>query len=177
MWFSYVSKWLWNIHHHQNAEKKFFQKQIWFRNGASITAWNTSRYPPFHNVWKLQKCCISISEFGIFQQVLSAKIDLSGVTLFDRKIQVFKKSPKLTFFGIFYELLSTQNVNVARFAPNVEWLIDFFKTGDPKLATGTSWKKRRLLQFIISLTLSKLFFVSVKVLENNASKYQVSKLT
>ena len=101
MWFSYVSKWLWNIHHHQNAEKKFFQKQIWFRNGASITAWNTSRYPPFHSVWKLQKCRISISEFGIFQQVLSAKIDLSGVTLFDRKIQVFKKSPKLTFFWHF----------------------------------------------------------------------------
>ena len=31
----------------------------------------------------------------------SVKIDLSGVTLFDRKIQVFKKSPKLTILGIF----------------------------------------------------------------------------
>ena len=46
------------------------------------------------------------------------------VTLFDRKLQAFKKSPKLTIFGIFNELLSTQNVNVARFARNVEW--DFF---------------------------------------------------
>ena len=36
------------------------------------------------------------------------------VTLFDRKLLVFKKSPKLTIFGIFNELLSTQNVNVAR---------------------------------------------------------------
>ena len=42
------------------------------------------------------------------------------VTLFDRKLQVFKNSPKLTIFGIFNELLSTQNVNVARFAGNVE---------------------------------------------------------
>ena len=46
------------------------------------------------------------------------------VTLFDRKLQVFKNSPKLTIFGIFNELLSTQNVNVARYARNVE--CDFF---------------------------------------------------
>ena len=46
------------------------------------------------------------------------------VTEFDRKLQVFKNSPKLTLFGIFNELLSTQNVNVARFARNVE--CDFF---------------------------------------------------
>ena len=46
------------------------------------------------------------------------------VTLFNRKLQVFKYSPKLTIFGIFSELLSTQNVNVARYARNVEW--DFF---------------------------------------------------
>ena len=36
----------------------------------------------------------------------------------------FPFSPKLTIFGIFNELLSTQNVNVARFARNVE--CDFF---------------------------------------------------
>ena len=42
------------------------------------------------------------------------------VTLFDRKLQAFKNSPKLTFFGIFCELLSTQNVNVAHFARNAE---------------------------------------------------------
>ena len=46
------------------------------------------------------------------------------VTLFDRKLQVFKNSPKLTIFGIFKELLSSQNVNVARFARNVK--CDFF---------------------------------------------------
>ena len=43
------------------------------------------------------------------------------VTLFDRKVQVFKNSSKPTIFD---ELLSTQNVNVARFARNVEF--DFF---------------------------------------------------
>ena len=46
------------------------------------------------------------------------------VTLFDRNLQVFINSPKLTIFGIFTELLSTQKVNVARFVRNVEW--DFF---------------------------------------------------
>ena len=46
------------------------------------------------------------------------------VTLFDRKLQVFKKSPNWTIFGIFNKLLSSQNVNVARFARNVDW--DFF---------------------------------------------------
>ena len=39
------------------------------------------------------------------------------VTLFDRKLKVFKNSP--TIFGIFDELLSIQNVNV-NFARNVE---------------------------------------------------------
>ena len=33
------------------------------------------------------------------------------------QVQVFKNSPKLATFGIFNELLSAQNVNVARFAP------------------------------------------------------------
>ena len=46
------------------------------------------------------------------------------VTLFDRKLQVFKNSPKWIIFGIFNELLSTQHVNVARFARNIEY--DFF---------------------------------------------------
>ena len=44
--------------------------------------------------------------------------------IFVPKLQVFKKPAKLTIFGIIYALLSNQNVNVARFARNVEW--DFF---------------------------------------------------
>ena len=35
-------------------------------------------------------------------------------------IEVFKNSPKLTIFGIFNELLSTENVNVARFTRDLE---------------------------------------------------------
>ena len=42
------------------------------------------------------------------------------VTLFDRKLQVFKNSPNWPFFGISNELLSIQNINLARFARNVE---------------------------------------------------------
>ena len=37
-----------------------------------------------------------------------------------QKCRIFKNSPKLAILGIFNELLSTQNVNVARFARNVE---------------------------------------------------------
>ena len=36
----------------------------------------------------------------------------------------FQKIAKFTIFGIFNELLSTQSVNEARFARNIEW--DFF---------------------------------------------------
>ena len=43
------------------------------------------------------------------------------VTLFNSKLQVFKKSPNLIILGIFNQLLATQNVNVARFARNFEW--------------------------------------------------------
>ena len=42
------------------------------------------------------------------------------VTLFDCKLQAFKNSPKWTMFSIFNQFLSTQNVNVARLARNVE---------------------------------------------------------
>ena len=47
---------------------------------------------------------------------------------------VFKKSPKLTIFGNFDELFSTQNVNVARFARKVEcdFICDFQTPCYPK---------------------------------------------
>ena len=51
------------------------------------------------------------------------------VTLFDGKLQVFKNSPKLAIFAIFNERLSTQNVNVVRFARNVECdYLTYFET-------------------------------------------------
>ena len=60
----------------------------------------------------------------IFNQFLSYHKLPCLVTLFDRKPKVFKNSPNWTIFGTFNLLLSTQNVNVARFARNVE--CDFF---------------------------------------------------
>ena len=60
------------------------------------------------------------------------------VTLFDRKLQVSKSSPILIIFGIFNELLSTQNVNVARFARNVE--CDFFG----RFANTVAWNSSQL---------------------------------
>ena len=54
--------------------------------------------------------------FSIFVQLKLTCL----VTLFDRKLWVFKTSSKLTIFGIFSELLSTKNVNVARYARNFE---------------------------------------------------------
>ena len=49
-----------------------------------------------------------------------------GNTVFEipQKCRIFKNSPKLTISGILNELMSTQNVNRARFALNVE--CDFF---------------------------------------------------
>ena len=49
------------------------------------------------------------------------------VTLFDRKLQIPKNAPKWTIFGIFNELLSTQNVNLARFARKNETFSVIFK--------------------------------------------------
>ena len=46
------------------------------------------------------------------------------VTLFWPQAAGFQNLAKRSIFGIFYKLLSTQYVNVARFARNVEW--DFF---------------------------------------------------
>ena len=63
---------------------------------------------------------ICVFEFWRFPPILVLLEMTCLVTLFDCKLQVFKKSPKLTLFGIFNELLSTKNVNVARFARNVE---------------------------------------------------------
>ena len=60
------------------------------------------------------------SEFWHFPPIFILLKLTCLVTLFDRKLQVFKNSPKWTIFGIFNLLLSTQNVNVARFARSVE---------------------------------------------------------
>ena len=78
-----------------------------------------------HSVWKSPKMShLNFSIFWHFSPIFVLLKLTCLVTLFDRKLQVFKNSSKWTIFGIFNQLLSTQNVNVARFARNVEW--DFF---------------------------------------------------
>ena len=75
-----------------------------------------------HIVWKLLK--MSRLNFGISTNICPIKNDLSGNTVWPQA-SGFQKLVKIDyFFCIFNELLSTQNVNVARFARNVEW--DFF---------------------------------------------------
>ena len=73
----------------------------------------------YHIVWKLLK--MSHLNFWHFPSIFVLLKLTCLVTLFDRKLQVFKNSTKWTIFGIFNQLLSTRNVNAAC---NVEW--DFF---------------------------------------------------
>ena len=70
------------------------------------------------------KCRIWIFEFWHFPPIFVLLKVTCLVTLFDRKLQVFKNLQNWTIFGICNGLLSTQNVDVARCARNVEW--DFF---------------------------------------------------
>ena len=71
-----------------------------------------------------QNVAFKIFSFVTFHQFFVLLKLTCLVTLFDGKLQVFKTSPKLAIFGIFNELLATQNVNVARFTRKEEW--DFF---------------------------------------------------
>ena len=56
----------------------------------------------------------------------------NSITMFENLLklsQIFKNSQILIIFGIFKEFMSTQNVNVARSARNVEWdFLDDFQT-------------------------------------------------
>ena len=74
-----------------------------------------------HNVWKLLKMSHFNLEFLITFCLI--KSDLSGSTVWPQALG-FPKLAKIERFGTFYELLSTQNVNIARFARNVE--CDYF---------------------------------------------------
>ena len=72
------------------------------------------------NRWQKKQSLAKVSTLFLDQKWHS-----SLVTLNDRKLQVFKISPKLTIIGIFNELLSTKNENGARFARNVRLFYDF----------------------------------------------------
>ena len=82
---------------------------------------------------KIQTHCLKMTQmshlkvlnFGIFHQfqVISKLTYL--LTLFDHKLQVSENSSNWSVFGNFYVLLSTQNINVARFARYVYWDFSF----------------------------------------------------
>ena len=95
--------------------------RLWNFHKRKIRSTCTCKGTMFENY---SKCRIWIFEFWHFQPIFVLLKLTCLVTLFDRKLQGFKNSPKWTIFGVFNSLLSTQNVNVARFARNVEW--DFF---------------------------------------------------
>ena len=85
-----------------------------------------------------QNVAFEFLNFGIFTIFCPFKTDLSGNTVWPQA-SVFQKLAKIgPFLALFNELLSTQNVNVARFARNVEW--DFF------CDFQTSWKGDTTIQ-------------------------------
>ena len=67
---------------------------------------------------------------------------------------VFKKSPKLTIFGNFDELFSTQNVNVARFARNFE--CDFLCDFQTLCSSSSQGKKTTEEMFVDETTVEKV---------------------
>ena len=80
------------------------------------------RYPAFFIPFTLfknySKCRIWIFQFWHFPPIFVVLKVTCLVTLFDLKFQIWKTPQNWTICGIFDELLSTQNVNVARFARN-----------------------------------------------------------
>ena len=63
------------------------------------------------------KCLVWIFQLWHFPPIFVLSKLTCLVTLFDHKLQIFK----MNHFGTFSDILFTQNVNVARFARNVEW--------------------------------------------------------
>ena len=72
---------------------------------------------------ELKTQCLKNTQNVAFTNFCSIKVNLSCSIVW-LQVSGFQNSPKLITFGIFNQLLSTQNVNVARFARNVKW--DFF---------------------------------------------------
>ena len=68
---------------------------------------------------------------------------------------MFLKPTKIGQFGIFNQLLSTQNVNVARFARNVEWGFFYdlqtFKSPEEQYTVSWKLKKEKLVSYFPSL--------------------------
>ena len=93
----------------------FDRKFQGFKNSPKLTIFDI-----FNQLLSTQNVSFQFFNCGISTNFCPFKTTCL-VTLFDCKLQVSKNSSKLTTFGIFNELLSTQNAIVARFARNVKW--------------------------------------------------------
>ena len=92
-----------------NLSNQFKQHKIWTDHKMSLKNKKKKR-TQFFEITEKSKCPIWIFQLWHFPPIFVISKVTCLVTLFDRKIQVFKNSPKLNIFGIFNELVSTQNV-------------------------------------------------------------------
>ena len=100
------------LHHKSNLMKKMDGAKSSHFNGYQAVynyLCNNMQLKPPHIVYKLLKMSHLIFLFWHFPPIFVLLKLTCLITLFDRKLQVFKNSPKWTIFGIFNELLSTQN--------------------------------------------------------------------
>ena len=121
----------------KKCEDKHFQLSLWFIIDVALK-WRSTNFFEWSGIFaifallKNYNCCVDSQylkitkishlsfHFGIF--------DLSGNTVWPQ-VSGFQKLAKMNHLGIFDQLLSTQNVNVARFARNIECdFFDYFQT-------------------------------------------------
>ena len=93
------------------------------------------------------------------------------VTLFDRKLQVFKNSPKWTIFGIFNELLSTENC-LTFWGLGLIWKAKFWLIGYPGWALRYC---RIALPGLLAMLQSFLAIIFVSLLVQSAPWHSVWK--
>ena len=86
-----------------------------FTTPSSASSSSTLR----HSVWKPPKMShLTFSILAFSTNFCPIKSDLSGNTIW-QQASGFQKFARLSIFGILFYVMSTQNVNVARFASNV----------------------------------------------------------
>ena len=140
----------------QNSEFAFFSKNWFLGHILRFSKRNKKLNTVFENP---SKCRIWIYAFST--NFCPFKLTCL-VTLFNRKVSFLKNSSKWTIFN---ELLSSQNVNVALFARNVE--CDFFWRFSNTLAAFHSiwwWCKAmpRMSQLASFIKAQKLLFLPAK---------------
>ena len=123
-----VQRWLIEIntrrYTYRNAKetKDFLITQVIFQKMMHIHV--RLKIVHFYTFWiLLKKSQLKFSILAFTTIFCHIKAEQSSDTVW-RQVSGFQKLAKLAIFGIFNELLSTQNLNVALFARNVEW--DFF---------------------------------------------------